>query len=182
MAKRKAVFLDRDGVVNRRLVGDYVKRWEEFEFLPEIFQVLPEIRRAGFLALLVTNQRGIARGMMTEEDLAGIHRRMQEELFRRSGEKFDGIYYCPHDRDEGCDCRKPKGGMILQGGREFDLDLGRSWMIGDAESDVEAGIAAGCLTGRIAPPGTATKALLLGDDLLSVWEQVCGDAGEGEDL
>ena len=179
MSRRQGIFLDRDGVVNRRLIGDYVKRWEEFVFLPEVFHILPRIHEAGYLALLVTNQRGIARGLMSEADLAEIHRQMQEELLRRSGHQFDGIYYCPHDRDEGCDCRKPKGGMIIRGGEEFELDLERSWMIGDAESDVKAGIAAGCCTARIGPEGTETGGLILGGDLSDVWEQIVEWGGNG---
>jgi D-glycero-D-manno-heptose 1,7-bisphosphate phosphatase len=143
---RRAVFFDRDGVVNRRRVDDYVKAWEEFEFLPEIFSVLPEARAHGYLAVLVTNQRGVARGLMSEESLARIHEAMQSELERASGATFDAIYFCPHERDAGCNCRKPLPGMLLDAARDLAIDLARSWMIGDSESDIAAGRAAGCRT------------------------------------
>lgn len=143
---RRAVFFDRDGVVNRRRVDDYVKRWEEFEFLPEIFAILPRVHRADWLAILVTNQRGVARGLMSEAMLGEIHATMQRELERGGAAGFDAIYYCPHDRDTGCDCRKPLPGMLLDAARDHSIDLADSWMIGDSESDIEAGRAAGCRT------------------------------------
>lgn len=118
-ATRRAVFFDRDGIVNRRRVDDYVKRWEEFEFLPEIFAILPRVHEAGYIAVLVTNQRGIARGLMTEEALGEIHRTMQGRLRERTGAGFDAIYYCPHERDAECDCRKPLPGMLLEAAREL---------------------------------------------------------------
>ncbi len=172
MKEQQAIFIDRDGVVNRRLVGDYVKRWEEFVFLPGIFDVLPEIHARGFLAILITNQRGIARGLMTEDDLAAIHSAMQGELMDRSGHQFDAIYYCPHDRDAGCNCRKPQPGMLLNAAADLSIDLSRSWMIGDSESDVEAGIAAGCRTVRVGVPETDTKAEFLAEDLTQGWKNI----------
>src|SRR5207248_5262407 len=108
-----AIFFDRDGVVNRRRVDDYVKSWEEFEFLPEIFDLPPRVHVAGCLAVLVTNQRGIGRGLMSEEMLDEIHRRMQSTLHDRTGHNFDAIYHCPHDLADGCECRKPLPGMLL---------------------------------------------------------------------
>ncbi|MGE3801727.1 MAG: D-glycero-alpha-D-manno-heptose-1,7-bisphosphate 7-phosphatase [Candidatus Kapaibacterium sp.] len=172
MMKRKGIFLDRDGVVNRRRVGDYVKRWEEFEFLPEIFDVLPEMHEAGFVVVLITNQRGIALQLMTEDDLSAIHRAMQEELLQRSGHTIDGIFFCPHDNNAGCDCRKPRGGMILRGAEEFNVDLKESWMIGDSETDIEAGIEAKCKTARIAVEGTSTKGMIVADNLRSIWKEI----------
>lgn len=167
-----ALFLDRDGVINRRIVDDYVRSWEDFVFLPDIFEVLPAVHAAGLPAVVVTNQRGIARGLMSEQELADIHERMQRELMERTGHRFDAIYHCPHDRGEGCDCRKPLPGMLLQAARDNPIDLAASWMIGDTESDVEAGIAAGCSTVLIAPPDTPTRASLLAPTLSAAWAAV----------
>jgi D-glycero-D-manno-heptose 1,7-bisphosphate phosphatase len=169
---RSAIFLDRDGIVNVRRIDDYVKKPEEFVFLPEIFDVLPDVHRHGRLAVLVTNQRGIAGGMMTEEALAGIHAAMQEELERRTGSRFDAIYYCPHERDAGCDCRKPLPGMLVSAGVELGIDLAASWMIGDSETDIEAGIAAGCRTALVGSESRTTRADLVAPSLTAAWESI----------
>lgn len=169
--RRRAIFLDRDGVLNVRRVDDYVKRWEEFSFLPGIFQVLPEIHRAGYLAVLVTNQRGIGRGLMELGDLETIHDLMQRELELRSGHRLDAIYFCPHDRDAACDCRKPLPGMLLEAARDLEIDLEGSWMIGDSESDIEAGRAAGARTVKIDPELGATSAEILVADLVAAWRE-----------
>lgn len=165
-----AVFLDRDGVINRRRIGDYVKQIEEFEFIPDIFDVLPAIHDAGFLAIVITNQRGIARGLMSDTDLEGIHAMMQAELMRRTGHGFDAIYFCPHNHQDACDCRKPLPGMLLQASTDHDIDLARSWMIGDSESDIEAGIAAGCRTIRVTEPGVETRAEFSKTSLAESWD------------
>jgi D-glycero-D-manno-heptose 1,7-bisphosphate phosphatase len=167
-----AIFLDRDGIVNVRRIDDYVKRWEEFTFLPEIFEVLPEIHRMGLPAVLVTNQRGIGRGLMSEEDLAEIHAAMQRELELRCGHRFDAIYHCPHERDAGCSCRKPLPGMLLTAGADLGVDLGGSWMIGDSESDIEAGLAAGCHTAKVDPDRRPSAAEIVAPDLGEAWQQV----------
>jgi histidinol-phosphate phosphatase family protein len=167
-----AIFFDRDGVVNRRRVDDYVKSWEEFEFLPEIFDLLPSVHAAGYLAVLVTNQRGIARRLMSEETLGEIHERMQSMLRERTGHAFDAIYHCPHDTGDGCDCRKPLPGMLLRAAHDLDLDLPASWMIGDSESDIEAGIAAGCHTAKLDPEGGETRGEVSGRTLTEVWNEV----------
>jgi len=143
---QRAVFFDRDGVVNKRLTDDYVKSWGEFEFLPDIYMTLSQVKEWGYLAIIVSNQRGIARGLMTEKDLQAIHTKMQKELKAKINVEFDDIYHCPHDNDTDCDCRKPKPGMILQAAEKWDIDLSESWLIGDSESDVLAGNAAGCRT------------------------------------
>jgi len=143
---RRAVFLDRDGVINKKAPeGDYIKSWDEFEFLPSVKTAIRKLNENGFLVIIVSNQRGIARGLMTEEDLKEIHRKMKEELAEVRA-VIDGIYYCPHDLDDHCNCRKPKPGLLLKAAREHDIDLGRSWMVGDHESDIEAGKRAGCKT------------------------------------
>jgi len=146
----KTVFLDRDGVINRKPPeGDYVKRWEEFEFLPRAPEALKLLKRAGMKVIIVTNQRGIARGLMTERDLEEIHKRMLAELARFQA-SVDAIYYCPHE--EGvCDCRKPRVGLFRQAQKDFpDIDFASSAVIGDSLKDMEAGTQLGCLTILIA--------------------------------
>jgi D-glycero-D-manno-heptose 1,7-bisphosphate phosphatase len=145
----RAVFLDRDGVINRKLPeGRYVTSWAEVQFLPGGAEAVKRFHEAGFLVLLVSNQRAVAKGLVTQHGLESLHRRMWQELFR--GEKgFDGVYYCPHDADPPCSCRKPQPGMLLAAAQDRGIDLTASWMVGDSESDVEAGRRAGCKTVRI---------------------------------
>lgn len=145
MSKR-VIFIDRDGVINRKMPeGDYVKSWSEFEFLPGAIEALGLLAKAGYAIFVVTNQRGIARGLMTEADLADIHFKMAQELERR-GVRLAGIYYCPHDYEDNCDCRKPKPGLLLRAAREHNLNLADAILIGDSEKDIQAGSAAGCKT------------------------------------
>ena len=164
---RSTVFLDRDGTINvKPPEGDYVKSWDEFEFLPGAVAAVRALVDAGLLVVIVTNQRGIALGRMSEEDLAEIHRRMVAEI----GRDDVAIYHCPHDKDE-CDCRKPRTGMFRDARRDHpEIDFGRSVMIGDSESDLEAGRAIGARVVRIgvvpdAVPSLADAArLVLGPD------------------
>lgn len=167
-----ALFLDRDGIINRRRVDDYVKHWEEFEFIPDIFTVLPEAHAAGFIVIVVTNQRGIARGLMAEDDLAAIHQQMQQMLLERTGHRVDAIYHCPHDRADGCDCRKPNPGMLIRAAAEHSISLHESWLIGDSESDVEAGITAGCRAVLVDPEKPPTAAELTTNTLTEAWEYI----------
>jgi D-glycero-D-manno-heptose 1,7-bisphosphate phosphatase len=144
-AEIDTVFLDRDGVINRRLPGDYVKTWAEFEFLPRAKEALALLTAANLRLIVITNQRGIARGLMTEADLHSIHARMLAEL-REAGAHVAAVYHCPHDRD-ACECRKPKTGLLLEAQRDFpEIDFSRAVVIGDAPSDIEAGRRAGCRT------------------------------------
>ncbi len=146
----KTVFIDRDGVINRKRDDDYVKSWAEFEFLPKAKEALGLLSRSGYRVIIVTNQRGIARGLMTAADLSDIHRRMQDEL-ADAGALITAIYHCPHDSGE-CTCRKPETGLFLQAQRDFpDVDFSRSILIGDSSSDMQAGDRLGCrniLVGR----------------------------------
>lgn len=148
----RAIFLDRDGVINQKAPeGQYVIRWDQVQFLSGTAQAIHRLRRAGFLAVLVTNQRAIAKGLLSEADLAMLHERMWLELFK--GEKgFDAVYYCPHEKEPPCGCRKPRPGMLLRAALDHGVDLSSSWMIGDSDADVLAGKAAGCKTIRICPP------------------------------
>jgi histidinol-phosphate phosphatase family protein len=143
LARRPAVILDRDGVLNRRPPrAQYVTRPEEFEWLPGALEALRLFKEGGHTVAVVSNQAGINRGAMTEADLREVHDRMRTEAVEAGG-GIDAIYHCPHDWDEGCECRKPAPGMLFQAQRELDLDLTRTPFVGDDERDGEAARAAG---------------------------------------
>ncbi|MCX7590529.1 MAG: HAD family hydrolase [Kiritimatiellae bacterium] len=148
----KCVFFDRDGIVNRRPGSGYVERWDDFHLLPGFVTVLRTVRLAGYQAVIVTNQRGVARGIMTRSAVEEIHRNLQTLLAGRFGLRLLDILYCPHDEGE-CQCRKPRPGMLLEAARRHRVDLKRSWMVGDSESDVEAGRRAGCRTVLVSAKG-----------------------------
>jgi D-glycero-D-manno-heptose 1,7-bisphosphate phosphatase len=142
----KATFLDRDGVINQKAPdGEYVTRWEDFHLLPGAIEGIAQLNRAGFCVIIVTNQRCVAKGLLTEKELEKLHLRMTDQL-ARCGATIDGIYYCPHELEPPCLCRKPAPGMLLEAARSRNLDLTASWMIGDSESDIQAGKNAGCRT------------------------------------
>ncbi len=146
LSNQKAVILDRDGVLNKKPPrAHYVRNWEEFEWLPGAVEGLRLLKKAGYKLILATNQAGIARGIMSEAQLAALHDRMQAELKAACAE-LDAIYYCPHGWDEGCLCRKPRPGLLFQAQREHHLDLTKTVFIGDDERDLAAGTAAGCPT------------------------------------
>ncbi|MGH7540530.1 MAG: HAD-IIIA family hydrolase [Gemmatimonadota bacterium] len=143
LARPPAIILDRDGVINRRPPrAEYVRSWDEFEWLPGAADALRLLSQAGYTVIVVSNQAGIARGAMTEADLNAINDRLMQETLELGG-RIDAIYYCPHGWDEGCDCRKPKPGMLFRAQRDFDLDLSRTLFVGDDERDAEAADAAG---------------------------------------
>ncbi len=145
----RAVFLDRDGVINAKLPeGRYVKRASEFQLLPGVIQALRTLEKLGYLRVVITNQRGINRGLMTEDQLKAVHDHMTEVL-RRGGAELDAVYYCPHDEWENCACRKPQPGMILDAVRDLQIDTASSYMVGDSPSDIGAGKLAGTRTVRI---------------------------------
>lgn len=137
------LFLDRDGVLNRRIRDDYVRSWADWEWLPGVLEALAELSHRFGRLVVVTNQRGIARGFYTEADLEAIHAKMQAEV-KAAGGRIDAVYHCPHDRDAGCDCRKPEPGMILDAAKEVGgIDLKRAILVGDSLSDMLAAKAAG---------------------------------------
>ena len=151
---QKAVFLDRDGTLNRYI--GFLRNADEFELLPGVEDAIRRINASGFLAIVATNQPVIARGEVTAVQLDEIHSKM-ETLLGRSGAYIDGLYYCPHHPDGGfegevpelkiqCGCRKPKPGMLYQAAEEFHIDLAASWMVGDSINDIQCGISAGCST------------------------------------
>lgn len=155
--KQKAIFLDRDGTINK-YVG-FLKNIDDFELLPGVSEAVKRINSSGYLAIVVTNQPVLARGEVTYSKLEEIHNKM-ETLLGNEGAYLDAIYYCPHHPHKGyageiielkveCNCRKPKPGMLLKAAQQFNIDLSQSWMIGDRESDVQAGHAAMCKTALI---------------------------------
>ncbi|MEZ4766868.1 MAG: D-glycero-beta-D-manno-heptose 1,7-bisphosphate 7-phosphatase [Caldilineales bacterium] len=138
---RPAVFLDRDGVINQNR-ADYVRTWEQVVFLPGVFDALRALADSAYAVVVVTNQSAIGRGIMTPEALRTIHDGIAARVAAEGG-RFDGIYACPHRPDEGCDCRKPQPGMLLQAAARLDIDLAASYLVGDAVTDIEAALAAG---------------------------------------
>lgn len=155
--KQKAIFLDRDGVINK-YVG-FLRNIDDFELIEGASDAIKKINKSGYLAIVITNQPVIARGEVTISQLNEIHNKM-ETLLGQQGAYLDGLYYCPHHPDRGyegevsefkidCECRKPKPGMLFIAAKDFNIDLSQSWMIGDSENDIKAGIAAGCKTALI---------------------------------
>jgi D-glycero-D-manno-heptose 1,7-bisphosphate phosphatase len=140
----KAVFLDRDGVINRPVVRQgkpYPPRsLAEFQWMEGVFETLTELSARGYLLLVITNQPDVARGQTSRQTVEAIHRKLQDEL------PIARIYCCFHDDADGCTCRKPKPGMIFQARDEYGIDLPASWVVGDRFRDIEAGQAAGCRT------------------------------------
>lgn len=138
----KAVFLDRDGTINKDI--NYLYRIEDFEFLDGVPEAIRKMNEAGYLVLVVTNQAGIARGYYTAEDVHKLHRHIDEQL-AQYGAHIDAWYYCPHHPDitGPCNCRKPKPGMIEQAIKDFNIDTSNSILIGDQPSDIEAGESCG---------------------------------------
>jgi histidinol-phosphate phosphatase family protein len=142
--RQKTVFVDRDGVLNRKPGrAEYVTRWSEFEWLPRALEGLRLLQENGYRVIVISNQAGLARGSMTGNDLAAIHRQMKREV-EVAGGSIEAIYHCPHDWNAGCECRKPQPGMLFQAQREFALDLSRTPFIGDDDRDGKAAQAAGC--------------------------------------
>lgn len=161
----RAVFLDRDGTLN--VDKGYVHRIEDWEWIPGAIDAIAALKKAGFLVIVVTNQAGIARGYYDEADVINLHARINEEL-KGHGAVIDGFYYCRHHPEFGivCKCRKPMPGLIYEASRNLDIDLGRSWLVGDKASDIQAGLAAGVksilvLTGY----GNKERTLLAGEDI-----------------
>lgn len=155
--KQKAIFLDRDGTINK-YVG-FLRNIEQFELLSGVSEAIRKINQSGYLAVVVTNQPVIARGEVTYTELQEIHNKM-ETILGKDGAYLDGIYFCPHHPDKGfkgevkelkinCNCRKPNPGLLLQAASDFNINLEQSWMIGDGKNDIQAGKNVGCKTALI---------------------------------
>ncbi|MBP5295238.1 MAG: HAD-IIIA family hydrolase, partial [Lachnospiraceae bacterium] len=139
---RKLAFLDRDGTLNAKAPrAHYIEKPEDLVLLSGAGEAVRLLQEAGYLTVLVSNQPGIARGRLTEQDLSLVHERLQA-LLQEEGASLDRIYYCPHNWDEGCDCRKPKPGMLYQAQHDYSVDLTKCVLFGDDERDIMAGNAA----------------------------------------
>ena len=157
MEHRRALFLDRDGVLNRRAPpGDYVKSVAEFAWLPGAREGVRRLNDEGWLVLVVTNQRGIARGLYTAADVETIHARAQREL-SEIGAHVDAFYFCPHADEDRCACRKPQPGLILRAAQEWHVDLAASFLIGDDERDIEAARRAGVRARKMPSDGNLLR-------------------------
>jgi D-glycero-D-manno-heptose 1,7-bisphosphate phosphatase len=173
---RSAVFLDRDGTIIEEV--NYLAHPDQVKLLPGAAEAIREWNAAGVLVIVVTNQAGVARGYFPESRVAEVHARL-DALLAECGARIDAYYYCPHGPDDGCECRKPRPGMLLVAAREHDIDLARAWVIGDKVSDADAGRAAGCnallvRTGHPLPEGADAVA-----DLRAVLELWSGHSVTG---
>jgi len=139
-AMNRAIFLDRDGVIN--VDKQYVSKIEDFEFTEGIFDLLRTLQEMGYLLIVITNQSGIGRGYYTLKDFQKLTEWKLDQLAQR-GIKIHKVYYCPHAPESNCDCRKPSPKMLLEAQKEFHIDMKHSWMVGDKKSDIDAGKKAG---------------------------------------
>ena len=180
--KQKAVFLDRDGTVNK-YVG-FLRNIDDMELLPGAAEAIRRINKSGYLAIVVTNQPVIARGEVTVPELQEIHNKL-ETLLGREGAYLDAIYYCPHHPDKGfegeipelkfdCDCRKPKPGLLLRAAKDYNIDLAASWMVGDRGIDIKAGLDAGCKTALVENSGEFGQTVTAGSLLeFTLTDKLC---------
>ncbi|MFX1316551.1 MAG: D-glycero-beta-D-manno-heptose 1,7-bisphosphate 7-phosphatase [Promethearchaeota archaeon] len=143
--KNRAIFLDRDGVINKEV--NYLSTPNRFEFIPGSIEALKILKQKGFLLIVITNQAGIARGLFSEETLNQIHKKMKR-ILKQNGVYLDDLFYCPHHPDFTgvCDCRKPNPGMILEAQKKYNIDLQASFMVGDTLIDIETGKLVNCKT------------------------------------
>jgi len=151
----RAIFLDRDGTMAIDVV--YCSRPEDFKLFPLAARAVKLLNDHGYKVIVVTNQSGVARGYFTEDMLEKIHQKMQEDL-AKEGAIVDGIYHCPHHPDDKCKCRKPEPEMVLRAVSEHDIDLQRSFVVGDKQMDVQLGKRVGCRTVLIAPDAGGDEA------------------------
>lgn len=174
---RRAVFLDRDGVINADSAA-YIKGWHEFHFLPGSREAIVRLCRAGLKVVVVTNQSGVARGFISLSDIRDMHRRMAAAV-RRAGGEIHGIYFCPHHPDDGCDCRKPLPGLVERAVADHGIDPAASWLVGDSERDIRCGRAAGVGTRILVRTGNGRAhgaRLSEGDLLQHVADDLAGAA------
>ena len=139
------VFIDRDGVINKNLFGDYIKNWEEFKFLPGSLNSLKLLKANGIKVIVVSNQSGVAKGLMTLEQLENVNQKFLKAV-RDYGGEIEAVYYCVHSPDDNCECRKPKPGLFFKASKDFGIDLERTYTVGDYISDIEAGTSVGSKT------------------------------------
>jgi len=170
-AMRPAAFLDRDGTLNcPPSPGRYITQANDLHLFHGVTSAVKQLRRSGYACVVVSNQRGVALGHLTQGDLAAIDSRLRDLV------ELDGTYYCTHHCDAACGCRKPEPGLLIRAAADLDLDLSKSIMVGDSESDLEAGRRAGCVPIKVAPSDGALLAAV--DDITSrVNDGMCGSTG-----
>ena len=152
--KNWTLFLDRDGVINVRLLDDYVKNWDEFIFIEGVLEAIKGFSQIFNYIFIVTNQQGIGKKIMTIDDFNFINNKMLKTISQYGG-KIDKVFFCPHLKEQNCICRKPKTGMITDAKREFpDIDLTKSILAGDTSSDIQMGKNAGLFTALISKEDT----------------------------
>ena len=187
---KKVIFLDRDGVINRDS-PDYIKNWDEFQFLPGSLDALCLLSQAGFRLIIITNQSIIGRGMVPLRVLEETHRKLKAAVAAAGGDILD-IFFCPHRPDEACDCRKPAPGLIQQACRRYGIDPVDSVMIGDSVKDMLCGCNAGCGTIILVRTGNGLRAEkelaelhirpdMVAADLLDAARYLLGRAGSPDD-
>lgn len=142
---RRAIFLDRDGVINENLDGGYISKWCEFRFLAKAKEATKVLTDANWDIIIISNQAGVDKGIMSAQAVEDINIRMVNEI-ECAGGRVKAVYYCPHRPDENCECRKPKPGMLLRAAREYGVGLSESYLIGDSITDIQAGAQVGCAT------------------------------------
>ena len=182
---RKAIFLDRDGVINAKVIN--LVSPEQFVLADgRVARAIKKINNSRYMAIVVTNQPIIAKGFCTFEDMEAIHKKMRD-LLAEQGARIDAVYVCPHHPEKGfenevtalkidCDCRKPRPGLLLKAAQDYKIDLSESWMIGDNESDIEAGRNAGVRTVLLAAEGSIKiKPDLIKRDLLAAVDAVLAE-------
>lgn len=178
---RPAALLDRDGTLNKRPPPhSYVTDQAEFELLPGAIEGATRLARCGYALAVVSNQRGISLGLISEATLRETEAILGSALEEVGDAQIAGFYYCPHLVGASCSCRKPRPGLLLRAAEELDLDLAASWMIGDSPSDILAGAEAGCRTAFIGPEGPgAAQADMTAASLYEVAELICAEPGRG---
>lgn len=139
---KKVVFVDRDGTINQDSAG-YIKKWSEFSFLPRSLEALRNLTAAGFTIIVITNQSAIPRRLISSSELENIHTKLKATV-RSSGGKISDIFFCPHMPEDGCGCRKPAPGLIIEAQKKYQIELAASFMVGDSAKDIECARNAGC--------------------------------------
>ena len=171
MAKKKAIFLDRDGVINQVLTDRvrFVNKPEDIYLLPGAADAIAIFNRQGYMVLVTSNQGGVGLGYMTQEELLEIHKHMQEKLINENPDALiQEFVACIHRPKDGCSCRKPEAGMLLQLAQKYDIDLAGSYMIGDQKTDISAGKKAGTRTILIANDLEETHADMKFSSLINI--------------
>ena len=141
----KVIFLDRDGVIDKDPEKGYVKRIEEFQFLPGSLDAIKKLNSHGYEIIVISNQAGIAKGLYSVEDLNRVNNNMINEI-KKAGARIKGAYYCIHKQEDNCSCRKPKVGLFNQATKDLNVDFNKTYFIGDKKTDVEVGKRIGCKT------------------------------------